>query len=84
MTAVTKTRTWPKRCESHPASKTEIAFATAYDVITQVAWLAPTPRSPAMCGSATFAIVVSNTSMKVPSASAMVTRANARPLKHVS
>jgi hypothetical protein len=31
-----KSRTWPKRCVSQPVSGTEIAFATANDVMTQV------------------------------------------------
>ena len=31
-----KRRTWPKRCVSHPVSGTEIAFATANEVMTQV------------------------------------------------
>ncbi len=45
-------------------------FETANEVMIQVPWLVLTPRLPAMVGSETFAIVVSSTCMKVPSASA--------------
>src|SRR5713226_8349916 len=42
-----------------------IAFETKYEVSTQVDSSAPAERLPAMCGSATFAIEVSSTSMNV-------------------
>src|SRR3974377_1290404 len=44
-----------------------IAFETRYEVSTQVDSSALTDRFPAMCGSATFAIDVSSTSMNVAS-----------------
>ena len=48
-----------------------IALATRYEVSTQVAssWLME--RLPAMCGSATLAMLVSSTSMKVASVTVM-------------
>src|SRR5215467_8705101 len=42
-----------------------MAFDTKYDVSTQVDSSAPADRLPAICGSATFAIEVSSTSMNV-------------------
>src|SRR5258706_14005250 len=65
-------RTWPKRCVSQPVSGTEIAFATANDVITQVPCDGLTPRSPEIAGIETFAIEVSSTFMNVASDSATV------------
>src|SRR5579859_2525927 len=65
-----KSRTWPKRCVSHPVSGTEIAFATANEVMTQVPWFGDTPRSPAIAGIDTLAIDVSSTFMKVASPTA--------------
>src|SRR5437899_8987806 len=44
-----------------------IAFETKYEVSTQVDSSAPADKFPAMCGSATFAIEVSSTSMNVAS-----------------
>ena len=52
---------------SQPVSGTEIAFATANDVMTQVPWSDETPRSPEMVGIATFAIDESSTFMKTAS-----------------
>ena len=49
-------RTWPKRCVSQPVSGTEIALATANEVMTQVPWVGLTPRSPAIAGIDTLAI----------------------------
>ena len=60
-------RTWPKRCVSQPVSGTEIALATANDVMTQVPCVGLTPRSPAIAGIDTLAIDVSSTFMKVAS-----------------
>ena len=54
------TRSAARKCRS----------TTANEVMIQVPWLVLTPRLPAMVGSDTFAIVVSSTCMKVPSASA--------------
>src|SRR5258706_16199054 len=70
-------RTWPKRCVSQPVSGTEIALATAKDVMTQVPWLGDTPKSPAMAGIDTLAIDVSSTFMNVarPTASEAARRA---------
>ena len=44
-----------------------MALATRYEVSTQVASSVDAERLPAMCGSATFATLVSSTSMKVAS-----------------
>ena len=44
-----------------------MAFDTKYDVSTQVDSSDPADKFPAMCGSATFAIDVSRTSMNVAS-----------------
>src|SRR5215470_3689683 len=44
-----------------------MALETRYEVSTQVDSSCPTERLPAMCGSATFAIEVSSTSMNVAS-----------------
>src|SRR5215467_9347492 len=44
-----------------------MAFETRYDVSTHVDSSWPTDKFPAMCGSATFAIEVSRTSIKVAS-----------------
>src|SRR5919199_1429995 len=72
-----KSRTWPKRSVSQPVSGTEIAFATANEVMVQVPWFGETPRSPAIAGMETLAIDVSSTFMKVasPTASDAATRA---------
>src|SRR5216684_2981890 len=53
--------------ENHPDSGSTIAFETRYDVSTHVDSSDPADRFPAMCGSATFAIDVSSTSMNVAS-----------------
>ncbi|MGF6635287.1 hypothetical protein OKW39_002438 [Paraburkholderia sp. MM6662-R1] len=74
-----KSRTSPTRRASQPVSGTAIAEATEYDEITQVPWLAATPRLPEMVGTATFAIEVSSTSMKVPSARPTVSSASVPP-----
>lgn len=72
-------RTWPKRSVSHPVSGTEIALATANDVMTQVPWLADTPRSPEIAGIDTLAIDVSSTFMNVASDSATVPSTSCPP-----
>src|SRR5215469_15059022 len=68
--------TLPNRCDSQPVSGTEIAFATANEVITQVPWLGETPRSPAIAGIETFAIETSSTFMNVASDTASVPSAS--------
>src|SRR5205823_12268663 len=70
-------RTWPKRSVSQPVSGTEMAFATANEVMIQVPWFGDTPRSPAIAGIDTLAIDVASTFMKVasPTASDAATRA---------
>src|SRR5579863_1649743 len=70
-TEIRKSRTAPKRPESHPVSGTVIASATAYEVITHVPWLEPAPRAPAMFGTVTLAIVMLSTATKFDSASTM-------------
>src|SRR5256885_8999480 len=53
--------------ENQPDSGSTIAFDTRYDVSTQVDSSAPADKFPAICGSATFAMDVSSTSMNVAS-----------------
>src|SRR5436853_7816955 len=72
-------RTWPKRCVSQPVSGTEIALATANDVITQVPCDGLTPRSPEIAGIETLAIDESSTFMNVASDSATVPRMSGVP-----
>src|SRR4029079_2012000 len=72
-------RTAPKRCVSQPVKGTEIAFATANDVITQVPCEGLTPRSPAIAGIDTFAIDVSSTFMNVARDSATVPKTSSVP-----
>src|SRR5436305_8972999 len=74
-----KSRTWPKRWVSHPVSGTEIAFATANEVMVHVPWLGETPRSPAIAGIDTLAIDVSSTFMKVASPTASEARSRSLP-----
>src|ERR1700722_12828329 len=50
-----------------------IALATRYDVSTHVASSCVAPSPPAMCGSATFAIEESSTSMNVASVTVIAT-----------
>src|SRR5262245_51713533 len=78
-TLAVKRRTWPKRCVSQPVSGTEIALATANDVMTQVPWFGLTPRLPAIAGIDTLAIDVSSTFMNVASDSASVPSARCDP-----
>ncbi len=65
---------------SQPVSGTETPFATANEVMTQVPWSELTPRSPLIVGMDTFAIEVSSTCMKVPSARATAVTALVAPL----
>src|SRR5437868_9008036 len=71
-TLATNRRTCPKRCVSQPVSGTEMALATANEVMTQVPCAGLTPMSPAIAGIDTFAIDESSTFMKVASDSATV------------
>src|ERR1700679_1623816 len=50
-----------------------MAFATRYAVSTQVASSCVAPSPPAICGSATFAMEESSTSMNVASVTVMAT-----------
>src|SRR6201996_7103698 len=50
-----------------------IAFATRYAVITHVASSCVEPSPPAMCGSDTFAMELSSTSMNVASVTVIAT-----------
>ncbi len=72
MVAHRNSLTSPKRRLSQPVSGKAIALLTANEVITQVLCSELTPRLPAMVGSATLAIVVSSTCMKVASDRPMV------------
>src|SRR3954462_9912924 len=74
-----KRRTWPKRWVSQPVSGTEIAFATANEVMVQVPWFGDTPRSPAIAGIDTFAIDVSSTFMNVARPTASEARSRSLP-----
>ena len=78
-TLVMNRRTWPKRCDNQPVSGRAMALATPKLVMTQVPWLALTPRSPAMAGSDTLAIDESSTFMKVAKETAMVPHRRAEP-----
>src|SRR3954469_17411889 len=57
----------PKWFANHPVMGRMIAFATRYEVSTQVDSSTVADKLPAMCGSDTLTTVVSNTSRKVPS-----------------
>lgn len=81
MIDVTNRRTCPKRCVSHPVSGTEMALATANEVMTHVPWFGATPRSPEMAGIDTLAMDVSSTFMKVASDSATVPIASLAPVR---
>ena len=65
MTESISSRFRPKRLASHPVIGRMIAFATRYDVNTQVASSMVADKLPAMWGSDTLTTVVSSTSMKV-------------------
>src|SRR5689334_21921863 len=75
----TKRRTGPKRCVSQPVSGTEIALATANEVMTQVPCDGLTPMSPEIAGIDTFAIDESSTFMNVASDSATVPSTSSVP-----
>jgi hypothetical protein len=62
-----KKRLRPKMPTNQPLTGKMIALETKYEVRTQVLSSVLAPRSPAMCGSATLAMLVSSTSMKAAS-----------------
>src|SRR5437016_6857185 len=66
-----KNRFRPKTPASHPLMGRIMAFETRYDVSTQVLSSLLAPRLPAMCGSATLAMLVSSTSMNAAIATTM-------------
>ena len=55
----------PTRLEIHALIGSTTALDTRYEVSTQVDSSRLAERPPAMCGSATLAMLVSSTSMKV-------------------
>src|SRR6476620_5604705 len=77
----TKSLTGPKRWVSQPVSGTEIALATANEVMTQVPCDGLTPRSPEIAGIETLAIDVSSTFMNVASDRAIVPRTSSAPCR---
>ncbi len=58
-----KSRLRPNVVASHPVMGSTIAFDTRYEVRTHVLSSLLAPRSPAKWGKATFAMLVSSTSM---------------------
>ena len=75
----TISRTGPKRVVSQPVSGSAIALATVNDVMIQVPCVGLTPRSPAMVGIDTLAMVTSSTVMKVAPASAIAPSMRSAP-----
>src|SRR5579859_3202525 len=71
VTEINRRRRRPKRLASQPVSGSTMAFATRYEVSTQVASSGLAERVPPMCGSETLTTVVSSTSIKVPSITEM-------------
>ena len=63
-----KNRLRPMRPAIHPLMGSTMALDTRYEVSTQVLSSLLAPRFPAMCGSATLAMLVSSTSMNAASA----------------
>src|SRR5438445_5810011 len=68
-----KKRLRPKHVPSHLVSGMMIALATIYEVSTHAASSTPADRLPRIWNNATFAIVVSSTSMMVASITAIAT-----------
>src|ERR1700720_4437135 len=64
---IMKNRLRPNIPTNQPLIGSTIAFDTRYDVSTHVLSLLLAPRSPATCGSATLAMLVSSTSMNAAS-----------------
>lgn len=62
----------PMRRDIQPVSGSAMALDTANEVITQVPYSELTPRLPEIVGSATLAMVVSSTCIKVASDRPMV------------
>src|SRR5882757_4927311 len=67
---MTKYRLRPSRSPSQPEIVNTMPLATRYDVSAQVASSLLDDRLPAICGSATFTMVVSSTSMNAASVTA--------------
>src|ERR1700675_4407025 len=57
--------------EIQPLSGSTMAFETRYEVSTHVLSSVPAERLPAICGRETLAMLVSSTSMKVASVTAI-------------
>src|SRR5690349_12031617 len=70
--------------ENHPPIGRMMAFETRYDVRTHVASSTDAERLPAMCGSATFATLVSSTSMNVASMTVMAITHGLTPVFFIS
>src|SRR5215469_3407503 len=70
-TDISRMRLRPKKFDSQPVIGRMMPLETRYEVSTQVASSTVAPRLPAMCGSDTLTTVVSSTSMKVPSITAI-------------
>src|SRR5260370_2487461 len=66
-----KKRFRPKRLASHPLMGRTMALETRYEVSTHVLSSLLAPRLPAICGSATLAMLVSRTSMNAARATTM-------------
>jgi hypothetical protein len=66
-----KNRFRPKSAENHPVNGNTIAFDTRYEVNTHVLSSTPADKFPAICGSDTFATLVSSTSMNVAAITVM-------------
>src|ERR1700732_3821307 len=64
---IMKKRLRPNRPTNQPLIGSTMAFDTRYEVSTQVLSSLLAPRSPAMCGRATLAMLVSSTSMNAAS-----------------
>ena len=75
------TRTAPKRPASQPVSGTQMASATAYEVMTQVPCELETAKPPVICGKDTLAMVISSTTIKFASATTKAANSNLPPFK---
>ena len=73
--------TAPKRPANHPVSGTQIASATAYEVITHVPCELETAKLPVICGTETLAMVISNTTIKLANANTKAARMRRPPLR---
>src|SRR5580658_1775904 len=70
---IMKKRLRPNMPTNQPLIGSTMALETRYDVNTQVLSSLLAPKSPAMCGSATLAMLVSSTSMKAARATTIAT-----------